>query len=722
MIEFRGDQQAQAPRRLPVPQQDLADVKAAQEEAELYGAMQCAHLEALIKDMEYEPSWRIEADLNAAYYDGHQTTDEQKRLEAEGQPVVVVNLIARAINAMLGQEAKARANWRVSADSDDMTDVSDAIQAKLVEAQRETYADMAISEAYASMCKAGIGWVEVSRVSDPFAPYRYRVKAIHRNEIWWDWRSKELDLSDAAWLVRQRWMDLADGVAQFPQYEDLFRYYGRGTWSAAQLMDAVAGFTHVQIKRFDDFERVRRAFAQTVSDDKWIDTGRARVRLYEVWYRAYRDAKALVFLDGSPSLEFKADNPVHLQALAMGAAQLVETRKKVIRQALYIGPHRIKDEEVEAKRFPYIPFFGFRDDQDRSPYSPVSGMRYPQDEYNARRSRLMWLLQAAQTFIDNDALDPAYNDFATLAREIMRPDATFILNAQRRNGRDAIRIDRTTQMPAEQVNVMQDAKQLIQEQPGIYTAMLGDAPTGVTSGLAINSLVEQGAIALGDFNDSYRYARRLVGESLTDLITDDLAKVPNYTMVVGLGAGKRKVVLNQQTPQGPVNPVRNAPIRIALEDAPSTPAFRMQQQQQIAAVLQVGGNDPAVRAVLIPSFIEATDLPNREADARTLRQMYGVPQPGDKAQADQAQQQAAMKAKQQEALQQAAVSADLDEKRAKTEQARTAAQLNAARAEEITHRMNEPQDPLDAAIGESINEAKQSKDQAEERSEGNGNA
>lgn len=678
------------------------DLHAMERQAVADGAMDYAKLESLIRDIEFEPDWRTDADLNAAYYDGYQKTDEQQRLEREGQPVAVVNLIARAINAMLGQEARQRTSWKMSADMDEYADVSDALQVKLTEAQRETWADMAISEAYAGQSKAGLGWVEVSRVADIFAQYRYRVAPVHRNEIWWDWRAKDLGLSDARWLLRKQWHDLDVLEETMPQFRDIFRYYGNSTWRAMSFADAIHATE--TMRRAED---TRRAFK--VREDQWLNTARKRIALYEVWYRVMRQTVAMVMADGA-AVEFNPQNQLHQEAVSRGLAKLVRTPKRVIRSAIFCGPHRLVDRETKLKRFPYIPFWGFRDDEDRSPYSPVQGMRYPQDEYNARRSRLMWLLQCAQVFVDNDALDPRFNNVEDLAREIMRPDSVFVLNKDRRNVQ-GVRIERSTQLPREQAEVMNDAKQLIQDVPGIYTAMLGDAPTGVTSGLAINSLVEQGSIALGDFNDNYRYARRMVGEALVDLMVEDM-QTENLQVKVGLGKGARVVVLNTMDAQGlPMNNVKAAPVKVALEDAPNTPAYRMQQQQQIASVLQVGGNDPAVRAALIPSFIEATDLPNREHDAKYLRQAYGVPQPGDRNAAMQAEQAAQADAAQKAQLAQEQTMLTLKELAGKVDNLASATDLNRAKTEEIMHRLTNPQpeqqgDPHAQAINDAIAEAR----------------
>ena len=45
-----------------------------------------------------------------------------------------------------------------------------------------------MSDAYSSMIRAGIGWVEVSREFDPLK-YPFRVREVHRNDIYWDWTS-----------------------------------------------------------------------------------------------------------------------------------------------------------------------------------------------------------------------------------------------------------------------------------------------------------------------------------------------------------------------------------------------------------------------------------------------------------------------------------------------------------------------------------------------------
>jgi hypothetical protein len=172
------------------------------------------------------------------------------------------------------------------------------------------------------------------------------------------------------------------------------------------------------------------------------------------------------------------------------------------------------------------------------------------------------------------------------------------------------------------------------------------------------------------------------------------------------------VVLNSwdQQSQMPLNHVEGAALKVALDDVPNTPAYKMQQQQQIGTVLQVAGQDPAVRAVMVPAFIESTDLPNRHSDARWLRQQYGVPQPGDREGQRAADAQRAQAQQQQQQLQAAAVQADLADKQASAEQKTSAAELNRARVAEVVARLSNPA-ANDQAISEALAEAEGQRDQ-----------
>jgi hypothetical protein len=173
---------------------------------------------------------------------------------------------------------------------------------------------------------------------------------------------------------------------------------------------------------------------------------------------------------------------------------------------------------------------------------------------------------------------------------------------------------------------------------GVYRAMLGKETTA-DSGVAINSLVEQGSTVLAEPNDNFRYSRRLVGEMLISFAKSDMLGKPTQVSVQK-GSKKKVIYINREvmTPQGPViqNDIASAQVKVVLEDIPATPSFRAQQLQSLSQMVQAA--PPEYQAVLFPMMIELSDVPNRQAVAEQLRKVGNVPSMDPKDEAAQAQQ------------------------------------------------------------------------------------
>lgn len=152
-----------------------------------------ANLERLLSDISQQPDWRAEASRAVAYYDGNQLSPEMVRvLKQRNQPVLVNNLIGPVVDGILGMEAKTRQGIIIRSDSDDSTEVAEALNAEVNEVARMVNLDRARGDAFASQVKAGLGWVEFNPSADAF-DYGYQCNHVHRNEIWWDWMSTDPD-------------------------------------------------------------------------------------------------------------------------------------------------------------------------------------------------------------------------------------------------------------------------------------------------------------------------------------------------------------------------------------------------------------------------------------------------------------------------------------------------------------------------------------------------
>lgn len=587
-------------------------------------------VEQFLMEIQHQPHWRREADRCADMYDGNQLSAEVvEKLKERGQPPLVTNIIKPTIDTVLGMEAKARTDWRVRPEDDGECedDLAEALSVKLKHAEAESRADRAISDAYAAQLKAGLGWVEVSREFDPFKS-PYRVRYVHRREIFWDWRAEQPDLSDARFMIRRRWLELDHAIALMPQYASLFRQTVSGWSGFDPLMDQ-----DTNLVQSWEIER-----DTLISASDWRDSVRQRICMYEIWYRKWVRGYVMKFPNGTV-MEADFDNPRHQEAIVSGFAQVTQATFQKVRLAWYTGPHFLYDVPSPYKHnlFPYVPFFGYREDLTSVPYGLVRSMISPQDEVNARKSKMLWLLNSRRVITDSDAV----KDHARAADEVARPDAYVILDANRKPN-SKFMVEPGGELAVQQFQIMQEAKQEIAEASGIHKSMQGQQ-SGAKSGIAINSLIEQGVNTLAEINDNYAFSRRLVGEMLFELVQQNLMQGPSK---VTIGEGKQKKVIPLNMPaidpetgqKTIINNVAKVKAKVVLDDVPSTPTYKMQQLQMLTEITK--SLPPQLQAMVADFVIEATDIPKRHEVADRIRAGVGITDPQQQEQAAQAQQQA----------------------------------------------------------------------------------
>ena len=79
----------------------------------------------------------------------------------------------------------------------------------------------------------------MSRASNSLG-FPYKCLAIHRNEIWWDMKSIEQDLSDARWLYRRRWVSRSRAASMFPKHATIIMH-GADKWIAEFSVQQLEG-------------------------------------------------------------------------------------------------------------------------------------------------------------------------------------------------------------------------------------------------------------------------------------------------------------------------------------------------------------------------------------------------------------------------------------------------------------------------------------------------
>lgn len=603
-------------------------------------------LEQLLKLMsaiDAQPDWRSPATIACAYYDGDQLSDRVLEvLQKRGQPKIVHNMIGPTVDGVLGMEARTRADLMVSADDDEGEEIAEALNEEFKDAWRLSGADRACSDAYAAQIKAGLGWVEVSRNPIPFGA-KYRVKFIHRRNIWWDWNSEQIDLSDGRWKIHKKWMDLDEAYSTFPDHKEVLKNSVNQWKDFANIEDLEHDEPnlHAAWHDYDGWDR---------KQSEWMDTERDRVLLQVAMYTVWKRAHVIKLSDGQV-LEYDKDNVVHVAAVQSGKVKLEYAAFPKMREAWFVGPHRIIDRfsPTPDAKDPLVGFIGYKKDRSGEPYGLISRMIPAQDGINARVIRLNFLLQARRIIADEDATNLSEKK---LKEEAEKPDGYIPLNPERKNKNsisDSFSVQNDIGIAAQQFSLMQNDMKLIQDTAGVYNSMLGQ-DSNATSGVAIANLVEQGTTTLAEVNDNFHYSRNKVADLLLAFIIEDMASRNDVDVTINKkDKAKKKTIRLNGMEEGSgkrTNDVARWRGHIALMPIQATPTYR---QQQATLLTQAMAKLPEqAQAAVVPMLVELMDLPNKEEFLSTIRQAMNIP----KAQEDMSEKELAAQQQQKEKAQQ----------------------------------------------------------------------
>lgn len=579
---------------------------------------------SIVRESLSQPSgWRRTADMEADYADGNQLgTELLMRMKAAGIPPAKENIIGPAIRTMCGFEAKTRTDWRVSPDGEPGgQDVADAVKFRLNQAERQSKADRALSAAFKPMCAVGIAWVEVTRASNSLE-FPYKCRYIHRNEIWWDMKAIEPDLSDARWLYRRRWISRSRAARMFPAHATLIMN-GADKWIAEFSIQELEGGQSTGLKAALEAER-----AWTVQEDAYYNEENKTVCITELWYRRWVTTVMLKMKDGR-AVKYDPANALHVAALSLGRGKLVQELLPVVRRGYWMGPHCLFDgpSPHPHPHFPYVRLVACTEDLTGIPFGLVRDMLFPQDNLNSTIAKLRWGMSAVETIRTKGAVLMTDEQFRQMASRV---DADFVLDAQHFTDHPTgakFERKRDFQLNAQHFQLMQDSRAAASSVSGITPSFQGQQGTA-TSGVQEQTQVEQSQVSVADLIDNFKDARSLVGEMLMAFIIEDIGKEETTIVIEGdVLNPPRTVVLNRPEvdPETNIvllsNDVQRTRMKVALEDVPTSSSFRAQQLNALSESVKAA--PPEIQQVVMPFMIDLMDLPRKKEVVEAIRAASG---------------------------------------------------------------------------------------------------
>lgn len=628
------------------------------------------------------------------FYDGEQFTAEEKAIyDQRDQVPRVFNLIKPTIDWMLGSERRNRSDWNILPRSED--DVEPA----LVKTKLMKYIDdvnnarWQRSNAFADMIKSGEGWTRVCIEPNEDGTAQVMLKHEHWRNMLRDSVSRRQDLSDCRYVFCTKPVDTEVLKAWFP--DKVIEIDGdAGDFEDLRLEQQSEMHPESSVQHFNSSgAAVVRVGSMALSGGNYL-TERKAVRVWEMWYRKTERVKVLRDAGTLSGVIYNPDDESHLYATAQGA-EVRETVREQMHMAMFTRNTVLYNGRsvYEHNRFPFVLRLGHVTDSDGMPYGVIRQLRDPQADLNARRNKALFLMSTSRVIMDAGAVD----DVNALACEVAKPNGIITKSM----GRD-FNIQDGGVLAPQHVAMAQQDEAYIRQVSGVTGENQGMSSTA-TSGIAIQSLQEQGSIITTALIDNHALGHQIEGEIVLSLCEQYMDK-PMQFRITGDDIKKPQFAsANDGSPSTDIT-ASKADFVVSQKDYRQTYRQALSEQMMgVASSITQATGDPALAVALIESAIELQDLPNKAQLTARLRQAAGLPPVDETDEQKQQREQAEAQAKQAQdqmaqQVQQTAMrleSARADEMEAQAVERKAEAQREMANA--TSHKVNAVKSAMEAA-------------------------
>jgi len=644
---------------------------------------------------------RREMALDCDFYDGLQWSWEDARVLLErNQSPLVYNLSKPIVDWIIGSERRLRVDWRVLPRADD--DVEGAgVKTKVLKYLSDVNkTPFQRSRAFEDTVKAGVGWLECGVRGDPGEEPIYG-RTESWKHVWWDSFGEEIDQRDWRYMFRVKTLDLDIAEAFFPDRKGTIRMASFGQRIDRMEDDEEFWYLGEQYSRARDRLISSMGSSRRVwyTDVNVSSARRQRVRMYEGWYRKPMTVK---IVDGGPhhGAIYDGRHPGVAMSLKKGVCGLIDRTMLRMRCGIFTENGMVYDGESPYRhnRFPFTPIWCYRRQRDGMPYGPLRNLRDPQEDFNKRSSKVLFILSSNRVIADHDAVD----DHEDAREEAAKPNAYMKVKAGRR-----FEFVQQTQLADAHFKVAQMNMGVMKNIAGVNDDNLGRA-TNAESGEAIKARQSEGALQTLGIFDNKRLAIQLDGEKTLSLAEQFMTE-PKVIRLTGQRGKLDWVKINQPEYDPQTGTVR------FLNDITATMADFVVDEQDFQSTMRealfeemmalISKLPPEVGMKFLDLAVDLIDIPGKTALVERIRKITGMSSPEDEQNPSpekKAEMEAAARQQQEEQmLAREAVLLELAERAAKVQ--KLLAEVDKIRAEALAAAGGEPEsDPEAQALREEV--------------------
>ena len=588
-------------------------------------------------EREKQSANRLEMAMDADFYDGIQwAPDDAAILRDRGQMPLVYNEVAPVVDWIIGTERRTRADWTVLPRTEDDVELADVKKKVLKYVSDVNHVPYARSRAFADTAKVGVGWVDDGARDDPTKDILYSKYEDWRNVLW-DSSSYELDLSDARYVFRWRWVDEDVALMMFPDRADAIR----------QAVEEAGAFS---VENEEDSwylgEQVEKTGGTIYASGAGImvDAQRRRIKLIECQYR--KPSLANIVTSGPLKGAFYSpENESMAQLLKSQGGEISSRMMMRVHFAVFTEASMISCEpsSLHHNGFSLTPIWCYRRGRDRLPYGVVRRVRDIQQDLNKRASKALFMLNTNQIFAEENAVE----DWNQARDEVDRPDGNIVTKAGKK-----FEVRRDTDAATGQIQMMTLGAQSIQKSVGVNNENLGRA-TNAVSGAAIEARQNQGAVGTTEPFDNLRLAMQCQGEKQLSLI-EQFYTEEKVIRLSGAKGAIEWVKINQPEQQA------DGSYRFLNDITASQADFIVSEQDYAGTLRQVMFDSLNQMAMNLPPDValrmltiayDFSDLPNKDEIVKAIREVTGERDPNKEMTPEEMQQQEQQLAAQAESMQ-----------------------------------------------------------------------
>lgn len=562
-------------------------------------------LDLYTRELDRQHDNRIEQATDEDFYDNIQWSEEDAQtLRDRGQLPLVYNVISASIDWVTGTERRARTDFKVlprRKEDAKPAERKTALLKYLSDVNREPFH---ISRAFEDAVKVGIGWIEDGvQDEDEDEPLYTRYES-WRNMLW-DSAATELDLSDARYVFRSKWVDLDVACAIFKKRKALLD-------RAAADSDDFIALDQYGDEAMDAHELALDMHGQSTTSDRITGYQRRRVRIVEAWIRLPVDAEKVK--GGTFSGEFfDQHSPAHVEEVERGDAETITKTTMRVHVAIFTtaGMLWFSQSPYRHNRFPFTPIWGHRRGRDGMPYGMTRRLKDIQVDINKRASKALHILSTNKVIMDKGAVD----NITEFLEEISRPDAVI----EKKPG-SHLEISADRDLSQWHLELMSRSIAMVQQSSGVTDENLGRR-TNASSGIAIQRRQDQGALTTAKYFDNLLLANQVHGEKLLANVEQFMTE-PKAFRITNMRKAPEYVDINDGLPENDV-------IRSKADFIISEGAWHASiRQAQADALLEVMSRfPPEVSMLMIDLVVENMDLPNVEEIVKRIRSVTGQRDP-----------------------------------------------------------------------------------------------